>query len=55
VNAYRIFLFSIVVYVSLLLLRIYYEEKEHLKLFGPKYVAYKKDVGTFFPRIRKLK
>ena len=53
VNAYFIFLFSIVVYIPLLLLRIYYEEKEHPKLFGQKYLAYKKETGAFFPRIKK--
>jgi protein-S-isoprenylcysteine O-methyltransferase Ste14 len=55
VNAYYIFLFSIVVYSPLLLLRVYYEEKEHFKIFGGKYLTYKKKIGAFFPRIRKAK
>jgi isoprenylcysteine carboxyl methyltransferase (ICMT) family protein YpbQ len=55
VNAYYTFLFAVVVYIPLIFLRIYYEEKEHLKLFGPEYLAYKKEAGTLSPRIRKPK
>ena len=53
VNAYFIFIFAVVVYIPLMILRIYYEEKEHPKVFGPKYLAYKKEVGTLLPRIIK--
>ena len=55
VNAYFIFLFAVAVYIPLMILRIYYEEKEHPKLFGPEYLAYKKEVGMLFPKIRKHK
>jgi protein-S-isoprenylcysteine O-methyltransferase Ste14 len=55
VNAYIIFLFSLAVHIPLLILRIHYEEKEYPELFGPEYLAYKKETGAFFPRIRRLK
>ena len=55
VNAYLVFLFSVVVYIPLLILRIYYEEKEHPKLFGAAYLAYKKEAGALYPRIRRRK
>jgi protein-S-isoprenylcysteine O-methyltransferase Ste14 len=55
VNSYFIFLFSIVVYIPLLILRVYYEEKEHFRIFGRKYLTYKKQTGAFTPRIRKPK
>ena len=42
VNAYFIFLFAVVVYIPLILMMKHLEEKEHLRLFGPAYLTYKK-------------
>lgn len=53
VNSYFTFLFAVAVYIPLILLRIYYEEKEHLKIFGPEYLEYKRQVGALFP-IKKM-
>jgi protein-S-isoprenylcysteine O-methyltransferase Ste14 len=55
VNAYFVFLFSVFVYIPLLILRIYYEEKEHSKLFGEAYLTYKREAGVLYPRIRRHK
>ena len=51
-NSYFVFLFAVAAYIPLIVLRIYYEEKEHLTLFGPEYNAYQKEVRALFP-IRK--
>ena len=48
-NSYFTLLFAVAVYIPLVLLRIYYEEKEHLTLFGPEYNAYRKEIGALFP------
>lgn len=46
-NAYFTFIFAVAAYIPITLIRIYYEEKEHRKLFGPEYLAYKSEVGMF--------
>jgi len=53
VNSYFTFLCAVVVYTPLILLRIYYEEKEHLKIFGLEYLEYKRQVSALFP-IKKM-
>ena len=52
VNSFLTFLFAVFAYIPLIFLRICYEEKEHIKMFGPEYLTYKREAGVLFP-IRK--
>jgi protein-S-isoprenylcysteine O-methyltransferase Ste14 len=54
-NAYFTFLFAVVIYIPITFVRIYYEEKQCLKIFGPDYKAYKREAGSLLPRIRRPK
>jgi protein-S-isoprenylcysteine O-methyltransferase Ste14 len=44
-------LVAVGVYIPLLLLRWHREEREMVKKFGERYVAYQREVPAFFPRI----
>jgi protein-S-isoprenylcysteine O-methyltransferase Ste14 len=52
-NAYFTFIFAAVIYIPITIVMIYYEEKQSLKIFGPKYMAYQREVGALFPRMRR--
>ena len=53
-NAYYTFCLGIVLYLPLMAIRIYFEEKELLNKFGREYMDYKNQVSAFLPG-RKLK
>jgi len=53
-NAYYTFCISLLLYVPLMIIRIYLEEKELLRKFGREYMDYKNQVSAFLPR-RKLR
>ena len=48
-NAYFTLIFVWIVYIPLLLVRIYLEEKELVRYFGKKYENYKKEVYALLP------
>jgi len=48
-NSYYSFLFSLFIYVPLLVLRMYLEEKELIKKFGQEYLEYKQEVWALLP------
>jgi isoprenylcysteine carboxyl methyltransferase (ICMT) family protein YpbQ len=48
-NSYYSFLFSLFIYVPLLILRMYLEEKELIKRFGQEYLEYKREVWALLP------
>ena len=45
-----IFLFM---YTSYMLIGAYYEERRLIRIFGQQYVEYRRQVGAFFPRLRR--
>ena len=40
-------------YVTYMVIGAYYEERRMIRLFGDDYIAYKRRVGAFFPRLRR--
>jgi isoprenylcysteine carboxyl methyltransferase (ICMT) family protein YpbQ len=48
-NSYYSFLFSLLFYVPLLILRMYLEEKELINKFGKQYLDYKAETWAVFP------
>ncbi len=45
-----VFLFM---YTSYMLIGAYYEERRLIRIFGQQYVEYRRQVGAFFPRLRR--
>lgn len=45
-----VFLFM---YTSYMLIGAYYEERRLIRIFGEQYIEYKRQVGAFFPRLRR--
>ena len=48
-NAYYSFTIALFIYMPLLMLRLYYEEKSMDRKFGEEYQSYKKEVRALFP------
>ncbi|MEE9267564.1 MAG: isoprenylcysteine carboxylmethyltransferase family protein, partial [Gammaproteobacteria bacterium] len=40
-------------YAAYMVIGAYYEERRMIRLFGDDYIAYKRRVGAFFPRLRR--
>jgi protein-S-isoprenylcysteine O-methyltransferase Ste14 len=48
-NAYYTFLIGLIVYTSVIYVRIHYEEKALIEKFGQEYLDYKKEVPALLP------
>jgi protein-S-isoprenylcysteine O-methyltransferase Ste14 len=40
-------------YTTYMLIGAYYEERRLIRIFGEQYVEYRRQVGAFFPRLRR--
>ena len=48
-NVYWSFLFVVLVYFPILLVRVHFEEKAMIEILGDEYIEYKKGLWAFFP------
>jgi protein-S-isoprenylcysteine O-methyltransferase Ste14 len=48
-NSYYAFFISLFIYIPLLFIRLYYEEKAMIAKLGDEYITYKKNTWGFFP------
>ncbi len=48
-NSYCSFFLALILYVPLLILRLYYEEKELIEMFGEQYIIYKNETPAILP------
>lgn len=53
-NAFYSFIFSLLVYIPFLLLRVYFEEKAMIDKFNNEYIQYKKETWGFLP-LKKIR
>jgi protein-S-isoprenylcysteine O-methyltransferase Ste14 len=54
-NVYYSFLFAVLVYIPILLVRVHFEEKAMIAILGDEYIEYKKKLWAFFPFKRNNK
>ena len=54
-NVYYSFLFAVLVYIPILLVRVHFEEKAMIEILGDEYVEYKKELWALFPLKRSNK
>ncbi|KPJ57707.1 MAG: hypothetical protein AMJ42_04450 [Deltaproteobacteria bacterium DG_8] len=48
-NAYYNFLYVVLVHIPIVLIRVHFEEKAMIEIFGDEYIEYKKQLWAFFP------
>ena len=48
-NSFYFFAFALMVYLPLILIRVYLEEKELISQFGQEYIYYRNEAWAFFP------
>lgn len=52
-NTYYMLVFSLLSYIPVMMVKLYYEEKSMIEKFGDQYLAYKRNTGYFLPKLRR--